>query len=76
VQDKHVKFRSVAERRVSTLIKSVRKLSDLANRRLYDYTSEEVVRVFNAVNEELIAAQEKFAQPPPQKKPPPNFTFD
>ena len=73
---KSVKFRSAAERRVSTLIKSVRKLSDLANRRLYAFTPEEIVQIFNAVNEEISAAQDKFGEPPPQKKPPPSFTFD
>jgi len=46
-------FRKLAEKRTNAILERVRILGNLANRSAYDYTDEDVRRVFGAIKAEL-----------------------
>lgn len=56
------RFKRVAERRVNTLLDSIRLLGQLSNRRNYDYTNAQVAKIFKAVDDELKVARSKFQE--------------
>jgi hypothetical protein len=70
---KAIKFRSVAERRVSRALKSIRHIGNLSRRGSYDYTPEEVAQMFDAMRAELDATQARFAS---DKQEQPYFSFE
>ena len=57
---KAVKFRTLAENRVSRVIKTARQIGNLSRRVSYDYTLDQVDRMFQAMRDELDAAEKKF----------------
>jgi len=60
-ESKHQKFRRLAEKRTNNIIKNIRILSNCSNRSLYEYTKEEVEKIFNAIQDELKKAKAKFS---------------
>jgi hypothetical protein len=72
---KAVKFRSLAERRVSKAIRAIRLIGNLSRRGSFDYTDAEVEKMFQAIHAELDEALHKFSpvKPKPQAT---LFTFD
>ena len=56
----HDRFRRLAEKRVIRTIKDLRLIGNLGNRNNYEYTGEEVERIFRALEKELKAARNKF----------------
>lgn len=71
---KALKFRTLAEKRVSKLLQRVRGLGHLSRRGSYEYSPEQVAHMFDAIRFELDAAEQKFGA---QGKPPQaTFVFD
>lgn len=58
---KALKFRALAEKRVSTVIKTVRRIGNLSRRQTYDYQPEQIEKIFRAMREEINTAEAKFA---------------
>jgi len=58
---KSINFRRLAEKRVTTLIKHIRLISNLANRKNYSFSESEVSQMFKAIEKELETAKKKFA---------------
>lgn len=54
------RFRRVAERRVNNVLNAMRLLSQCSNRRIYDYTNDDVRRMFREIDRELRAAKQSF----------------
>ena len=67
------RFRKQAEKRVVKALSLIRKVGDLSNRALYDYHPDQVVKVFEAMRDELDAAESRFGQ---RGSPPPAFSLD
>lgn len=65
INTKALKFRALAEKRVSTVIKTARRIGNLSRRQTYDYTPEQIEKMFTAMRVELDEAQAKFS---PQDK--------
>lgn len=59
------KFKHLAERRTSSLIKNARALGRLSRRSSYEYTDAQLVKIFAAIRAEIDEAEAKFA---PQDK--------
>lgn len=57
---KAVKFRTIAEKRVSMILKRIRMIGRLSRRSSYNYTPEQVAKMFAAMRDELDAAEQKF----------------
>ncbi|MFQ6608403.1 MAG: hypothetical protein ACE5EE_07685 [Fidelibacterota bacterium] len=53
-------FRRLGEKRISNLIKHLRLIGNLANKKNYSYTDEEVNQMFTAIENELENTKKKF----------------
>lgn len=53
-------FRRLAARRTSAALERLRILGNCANRQLYEYSDDEVQRIFRAIEKEVRAAKAKF----------------
>jgi hypothetical protein len=61
-KDKRGDFRRLAERRTIATLDMIRKLENLSNRANYDYTEEEVAKVFGRLTDAIDEARAKFAK--------------
>ena len=57
---KHEAFRRLATQRTNNVIDRIRILGHCANPHLYEYSDEEVRRIFRAIESELRAVKAKF----------------
>ncbi len=55
-------FRRLAEKRVTNLIKHLRLIGNLANKKNYNYTEKEIKQIFVAIDKELEETKLKFSQ--------------
>lgn len=61
-KEKHDRFVKVAEQRTNRILKTLRLLGNCANKSNYDYTEEEVKKIFTAIEKELRNTKIKFQQ--------------
>ena len=59
-ETKAERFKRIAEKRTEVILDDVRKLSNLANRAVYEFTPEQVDRIFGAINDRLALARQRF----------------
>jgi hypothetical protein len=59
-QEKTDRFKRVAENRTNKIIDQIRLLGNCANKSNYDYTDEEVKKIFTAIESELKTTKGKF----------------
>lgn len=72
--DKAAKFRELATRRVSKIVKGIRQIGNLSSRGNYEYTPTQVSKIFQAMRDEMSAAEERFSRP--AKSSPKEFSLD
>jgi len=60
-EEKRARFQRVAERRVNRALKALHLVGQCANRRVYEYTDDEVRDMFNAIENELRSAKQAYA---------------
>lgn len=58
---KKLKFRALAEQRVSAVLRTIRRIGKLSRRSSYEYTPEQVAKMFEAMRHELDVAEHQFA---------------
>lgn len=58
--NKHEKFIELGEKRVNDIINRIDTLSNLSNRNSYEYSTEEVEKMFNSIEKSLNDAKDKF----------------
>lgn len=58
----HDKFRRLAESRVNRALNDIRLIGNLSNRNNYDFTSEEVEKIFRALDSELKQVKARFLE--------------
>jgi len=54
------RFLEVAQRRTKALLRDLRLLGNCGNRSAYEYTDEEVEKIFSAIQRELDLARSRF----------------
>lgn len=59
-ESQHDRFRRLAEKRVIRTIRDIRLIGNLGNRNNYEYTADEVDKIFRALDKELKLARAKF----------------
>ncbi len=59
-ETKHEAFLRLAEKRTRFVLNRIRILSHCSNPYAYEYTEDEVRKIFNAIDEELNVARAKF----------------
>jgi CRISPR/Cas system-associated exonuclease Cas4 (RecB family) len=64
------RFVQVAEKRTNAVLKKLQVLANCANRQSYEYTEEDVEKIFRAIEEQVAISRAKF-----RTKRPPNFTL-
>jgi len=60
-RDKRAKFVKLAESRVNRAIKELRLIGNLSNRSAYEFTDEDVRKIFRALHKELESAKGRFS---------------
>ena len=54
------KFVALANKRVSRALKAIQLIGNLSNRSNYDYTEDDVAKIFRALQDELGACRKRF----------------
>lgn len=54
------KFVKLASARVSKALKDIQLIGNLSNRSNYDYTDEDVTKIFKALQDEMASCKRKF----------------
>lgn len=62
MSDKREKFVRLAESRVNKALKDIQLVGNLCNRNAYDYSEEDVRKIFRALHEALESSKKRFAQ--------------
>lgn len=74
VNGKALKFRALAETRVSRVLGIIRRIGNLSRRGSYEYSDDQVEKMFDVMRAELDAAENKFKQKNDTQQQ--NFRFD
>jgi hypothetical protein len=72
--DKAAKFKTIAERRMSNLLRTLKHIGNLSNRSSYDYSSEQISKMLRTIRNEVDAIEAKFKRV--DLKSPQGFSFD
>ena len=67
-KEKTERFKRVAENRTNKIIDQIRLLGNCANKSNYEYTEEDVKKIFNAIETELRATKRKYQDKATVKK--------
>lgn len=67
-QEKKDRFKRVAENRTNKIIDQIRLLGNCSNKSNYDYTEEDIKKIFGAIEKELKEAKQKFTVKSGMKK--------
>lgn len=67
-EDKHDRFRRIAENRTNKILDMLRLLGNCANTNNYTYDAKEVARIFAAIDTAVEDAKQKFALPTKEKE--------
>lgn len=60
MNEKKLKFRELAEKRVNNALKNIQLIGNLSNTRAYEYDDEEIKKIFKSLKEEISIAESKF----------------
>lgn len=61
-ESKHDKFIRIAEARTNKIVDMVRLLGNCSNQRTYEYTREDISKIFSYIDKELKTAKMKFEE--------------
>jgi hypothetical protein len=68
MESKKDRFKRLAESRTTKILHDLNLLSNLANRRNYDYELEQVNQIFNAIEKQLKFTRNSFSENDKSKK--------
>jgi uncharacterized protein YeeX (DUF496 family) len=60
LETKREKFKELAEKRVNNALKNIQLIGNLSNTNNYEYSEEEVSKIFKILKEELQTAEARF----------------
>lgn len=60
MSEKRAKFKELAEKRVNNAMKNIQLIGNLSNTRAYDYSEDDVKKIFKTLREQLNLAESKF----------------
>ncbi len=60
VENKRDKFIRLAENRTNKALEMIRLLGNLSNKSVYDYTKQDVDKIFKAIEDEVAEAKKQF----------------
>ncbi len=59
-EDRVSRFKRVAQRRTENVLNSLRVLGNCANKSTYQYTEEDIAKIFRAIEEQLRLSKSEF----------------
>lgn len=62
-QNKRERFKRLASSRTSEVLKKIKVLSNCANRSAYDYSEDEIAKIFSAIEKAVKDSKSKFYFP-------------
>lgn len=60
MENRRERFKRLASKRTTNVLNQLRVLSNLSDRNNYDYTDDDVKRIFNAIEDQLHIIKAKF----------------
>ncbi len=66
-ETKETRFTRIAEKRVQRVIDSLRSLSQCSNKRMYNWNSEQLNKICNAVDDAVKSCKESFEKAEPEE---------
>jgi hypothetical protein len=57
------RFKRVAERRVQNILNDIRSLSQLANKRIYEWNNDQLKKIWGAIDKEIEDCKKSFQDP-------------
>jgi len=60
---KEDRFKRVAEKRVQNILKSIQNLSQLTNKKAYQWNEEQLNKIWSAIEDELTKCKDQFNNP-------------
>lgn len=63
-ETKHQRFKRLATQRTNSILDRIRVLGNCANRNDYDYTEEDISKIFSVIDREIRKVKGKFNQNP------------
>jgi len=67
-EDRAQRFKRIATNRTNELLNNLRLLGNLSNKANYDYTDDDVNKIFNAIESELRLSKSRFHVSKKKKK--------
>lgn len=62
-EDREERFKRVAEKRVQNVIKGIRSLSQLSNPKVYEWSDNQLEKIWVAIEKELKNCKKSFKEP-------------
>jgi hypothetical protein len=59
-EERKQRFKRIASKRTNDIIRKIRILGNCSNRSSYDYSEEEINKIFSAINKEIKSANARF----------------
>lgn len=59
-ESRHERFKRIASKRTNEILEKIRILGNCANKSSYEYTEEEVNKIFNEIDKQLKFTKAKF----------------
>ena len=66
-ETKEQRFKRVAEKRVQNVLDSIRKLSQCANKRMYEWNEVQLKTIWGAIDQEITKCKERFEIDEPEE---------
>ena len=66
-ETKEHRFKRVAEKRVRVILEALRKLSQCSNRRMYNWSENDLKKIWTAINKELDSCKKTFNNAEPEE---------
>lgn len=60
-EDRAQRFKRIATYRTNEVLNKLRLLGNLSNKANYDYTDEEIIKIFSAIDSQLRTVKAKFS---------------
>ena len=66
-ETKELRFRRVVEKRVQRVLDSIRSLSHCSNKRMYEWNSGQLNKIWNAIDKELKQCKSSYENSKPEE---------
>ena len=66
-ETKEQRFKRIAEKRVQRVLDSIRSLSSCSNKRMYEWNNEQLKKIWDVIDKELVKCKASFENARPEE---------